>query len=129
MLKEHEAISDAIQKIEREIEKIEKAVLKNNENKLSALLFDFSKKIKKLTRNKFYEVFVYPMNTLRIELLALSLEKTAREDNIFKKGKEALKGYKQFIAEVKSIIIEIELQFQEFSEIILSYENQESPEK
>jgi hypothetical protein len=61
--------------------------------------------------------------------LALSLEKTAREDNIFKKGKEALKGYKQFIAEVKSIIIEIELQFQEFSEIILSYENQESSEK
>lgn len=129
ILKEHEAISDAIEEIEKEIEKIEKAVLKNNENKLSALLFDFSKKIKKLTRNKFYEVFVYPMNTLRIELLALSLKKTAREENIFKKGKEALKGYKQFIAEVKSIIIEIELQFQEFSEIILSYENQESPEK
>jgi hypothetical protein len=69
------------------------------------------------------------MNTLQIELLALSLEKTAREEDIFKKGKEALKVYKQFIAEVKNMITEIELQFQEFSEIIQSYEYQESSEK
>ena len=65
-------------KIEKEIEKIEKAVLNKNENKLNKLLSDFSAKIKELTRNEYYKTFIHPMNTLRMEILADNLTQIAR---------------------------------------------------
>lgn len=116
LLEEKSRIHDTIRKIEKEIDKIEKAVWNNNENKLSKLLFDFSIRIKELTRNNYYKTFIYPMNTLRIELLASNLTQIAREGNIIKKGREALKGYKDFITEVKNLAMEIEPSFKEFDE-------------
>lgn len=128
MLEDKNEIDDAIRIIEKEIGRIEKAVRKSNENKLNRLLFDFSKKVKKLTRNNFYKTFILPMNTLQVELLSNSLEHIAREENVVKKGREAVKGYNEFIAEAKKLIIEIEPYFEEFSEKILSYDEFESAE-
>ncbi len=118
MLQDYAAISDTIEDIEEEIAKIETAVQKDNEKKLEVLLFDFSSTIKKLTRNRFYETFVYPMNTLQVEILSSSLRKIAREENIIKKGREAHARYKDFIADTKDLIMEIEPLFLEFSQKI-----------
>ncbi|MEA4848936.1 MAG: 6-hydroxymethylpterin diphosphokinase MptE-like protein [Clostridiaceae bacterium] len=126
MLEEKNKIDDTVKEIEKEIRKIEKAVLKSNENKLNRLLFDFSKKIKKLTRNSFYETFIYPMNTLQVELLTSALEYIAREENVVRKGRKAVKGYNEFIDEIKSVIIGIEPYFKDFSEGILNYYDSES---
>jgi len=118
VLEEKSTILDTIRKIEKEIEKIEKAVLSKNENKLNKLLSDFSVKVKELTRNKYYETFIHPMNTLRMEILANNLMQIAREGNVIKKGREALIVYKDFITEIKNLIIEMEPSFKEFNEKI-----------
>lgn len=116
MVKEYGEIGTVIEKLEKEISKIEKAVLANNERKLNALLLDFSKVIKQLTRNKFYEIFVFPMNSLQVELIAKGLAKIAKEDDLIKKGKQALKEYKEFVTDVKRLIKEVEPYFQKFDE-------------
>ena len=118
ILEKKSTIQDTIGKIEKEIEKIEKAVLNKNENKLNKLLSDFSAKIKELTRNEYYKTFIHPMNTLRMEILADNLTQIAREGNVIKKGREALTIYKDFISESKKLIIEMGPSFKEFDEKI-----------
>jgi len=123
MMEEYEAIAVAIDEIEEEIGEIENAIQECNEGKLNKRLFEFSKVIKKLTRNKFYEIFVYPTDTLQMELLSSGLNRIAREENIIKRGKAALNSYKEFLEDTKALIKEIEPYFQEFSEKIQSIES------
>lgn len=118
ILEKKSTIQDTIRKIEKEIEKIEKAVLNKNENKLNKLLSDFSVRVKELTRNEYYETFIKPMNTLRMEILANNLMQIAREGNVIKKGREALIVYKDFITEIKNLTMEMEPSFKEFNEKI-----------
>lgn len=121
MVEESNSIYGAIEKVEKELKKMEGAVNNNNKNKISKLLSDFIKISKELTRNEFYKTFILPMNSLQIELLTKRLKRIAREEDMIKKGMMALEGYKEFVNGVKSLLKEIEPYFQKFSRKIESY--------
>ncbi len=116
VLEEKNSIDEIIRDVEKEIEEIEKSARNKSWKKLDRLLSDFTKDIKKLTRNKYYKTFIFPANTLHVELLANSLEHIAREENTVKKGREAAVRYKEFIAEVKKLLMIVEPYFKEFDE-------------
>lgn len=102
------------------VNKIEKLINNRNYREAEKMYVKLDKVLGKIERNKFFTIFLLPMNRVQYKILADSIDSLNEERNPARKGQRIVEGFKHFIALCQSDLQLITPFYEELKEEILA---------